>query len=410
MQSAKFSPSQLAAQNAAPNAIQSESASTNKAKASSQRRRRREARPAWVARATGLLDVLWTQDPVLRVCLQQTTLSLLMAVCCVAIGVFGALWAGTPAAIAWTWGASSFLVGGMVYGLIRSGVTRDWADPALTMLQMMSALTASAMAYAMLGPVRALTLPVLIVALMFGLFTMPPKRLAGIAAYGVLAFGLAMMGMALARPDVYPPVVESLHFAMLLVTMPAVPLLGLRYAAVRERFKQQQDEFQRVRQLATRDELTGLLNRRQMTDMLERSEQFKRRTGRPFCIAVVDLDHFKRINDVHGHEGGDEVLRRFAQLAKATVRDNDAVARWGGEEFVILMGDTKIEAGLACVERVRARMAQEPIEMGSSSLQVTLSAGIAEPMDGEGYERALSRADHALYAAKARGRNRVLAA
>jgi diguanylate cyclase len=356
------------------------------------------------------MDVALTTDPKLRRGLLQNVMANILTILCVMLALPAALWAGTPMPIVVTWAVCCMLTMGGSYIAIRSGSTRTWGDPCLTLLQMSVALTATAFAYAMLGPMRAATLPLFTVVLLFGVFHLPARQLAWMAVFGLVVAGLSMFGMAVARPDLYTLPVEATHFLVLLFTAPTAPLLAGRYASVRERLQRQQDDFQRVRHLATRDELTGLLNRRQMADMLERAEQFKSRTGRPFCVAVVDLDHFKRINDVHGHAGGDEVLRRFAELSKTVLRDNDAVARWGGEEFVILMGDTKMDAAKACVERVRARMAREPISLGDTTVQVTLSAGIAEPLDGESYERALSRADDALYAAKAHGRDRVMAA
>lgn len=342
--------------------------------------------------------------------LVRTGLALSLMVYCAVLGVFGAAVAGTPEAVVWTWAACS--VGGFVaiFLAIRAGLTESFVDPGMTTLQMTFAVTSGAIAYAMLGPLRGSVFPMLMVIMMFGVFSLPPRVVAAVAVYTVVLFGAIMWLMATHHATAYPPTVELVHFLMLAVMTPVMPALTTRFASLRERHARQHKDLKRVQELATRDELTGLMNRRQMTEMLQRSQVFRARTGRPYCVAVLDLDFFKRINDEHGHGVGDEVLRRFAEVAQASVRDNDAVARWGGEEFVLLMGDTRLAAAKAGVDRLRERFELMRLRVGDRTLTVTVSAGIAEPLEGETFERALSRADHALYVAKARGRNQVVAA
>jgi diguanylate cyclase (GGDEF)-like protein len=133
------------------------------------------------------------------------------------------------------------------------------------------------------------------------------------------------------------------------------------------------------------------------------------RSGRGFCLALVDIDHFKRINDLHGHAVGDEALRRFSREAQSALRVSDVMARWGGEEFVLLLPDTRAPLAKAGLERLRERiaaMALPPVD--DDRLTLTLSAGVTEHIAGESTAQALERADRALYEAKAQGRNRVV--
>lgn len=353
-------------------------------------------------------DLLLSKHGSRRTILVQTCMGWLLMFYCVCMGLYAASHAGTPPAVAWTWAACSMLGASMVYGAIRMGWTERLPDPAMTTLQMSFSVTVAAIAYGMAGPLRGGVFPVLMVIMLFGFFALPPRVVWAITGYMVSVFGGVMLLMAQVSPQVYEPTVEWAHFLMMAAMTPVMPLLTARYAAIRERSARQHKDFQRVHELATRDELTGLMNRRQMTEMLQRSQVFRARTGRPYCVAVLDLDYFKRINDEHGHAVGDEVLRRFAEVAQASVRDNDAVARWGGEEFVLLMGDTRLAAAKAGVERLRERIEGLRMRVGDRTLAFTMSGGIAEPLEGETFERALSRADHALYVAKARGRNQVV--
>jgi len=163
-----------------------------------------------------------------------------------------------------------------------------------------------------------------------------------------------------------------------------------------------------LERIATTDGLTGLWNRRHLLERLEAEAARSRRNGRPLCLAILDVDHFKRVNDGHGHPAGDEVLRVLAGLLKEAVRTSDVVGRMGGEEFAILMPETdRAQARLVC-ERLRRLVAARPVRLPSGEdLRVTLSTGIALLAGEEESDKLISRADAALYGAKAGGRNRV---
>lgn len=160
--------------------------------------------------------------------------------------------------------------------------------------------------------------------------------------------------------------------------------------------------------LATTDHLTGLANRRHFLEHMVVAMARHRRHGHPTALLMVDLDHFKHINDGHGHASGDAVLRQFAETMRRVVRNIDSVGRLGGEEFAILLPDTDLDGALDLAQRLRGEVARAPVMADGSEIRYTLSAGItlfrAEDRDTDAI---LARADRALYRAKQAGRDRV---
>lgn len=166
-----------------------------------------------------------------------------------------------------------------------------------------------------------------------------------------------------------------------------------------------------IEELSARDGLTGVYNRRHLDKLLEVEFGRHRRYGAPLCVAMLDIDHFKSLNDTHGHQFGDEVLKGLASSLEITIRATDEVARYGGEEFLIIMPGLKAEQGLAAGERFR-RMAQElSFSIEGEEVRITVSIGVCEvaPRHAAAAE-AVGDADAALYDAKDRGRNRVVLA
>jgi diguanylate cyclase (GGDEF)-like protein len=167
--------------------------------------------------------------------------------------------------------------------------------------------------------------------------------------------------------------------------------------------------LEQVQQLASHDELTGTLNRRSLMAALERERSRSERSGAPFSIAMIDLDHFKRVNDTHGHAAGDEVLRALAATVHGTMRTTDVFGRYGGEEFLMILFGTTPALALKAMERIRAALTAKNWSSIAQDLSVTLSAGIASHRKGESIEQLLHRADLALYQAKDAGRNTIIA-
>ena len=170
------------------------------------------------------------------------------------------------------------------------------------------------------------------------------------------------------------------------------------------------DTLDALRKLATHDQLTSLLNRREFDRILAEERERSRRFGHPFALVLVDIDHFKSVNDTHGHPAGDAVLQEVAIRLTRGLRDVDRAARFGGEEFalIIMQGDRKV--ALEAAQRACAAVESSPISIdGGPELRVTVSAGAAAmPADAMSGSELVAAADKALYAAKSRGRNRAI--
>ncbi|MDP9127985.1 MAG: GGDEF domain-containing protein, partial [Pseudomonadota bacterium] len=159
---------------------------------------------------------------------------------------------------------------------------------------------------------------------------------------------------------------------------------------------------------ATTDELTDISNRRHFFSLAERELGRAQRFGRPLSILMIDIDHFKKINDTHGHAVGDEVLKAFVQRALESLRQSDIIGRLGGEEFAVVMPETARAAAEAAAERLRVHVAERPLIAEREAIITTVSIGVATFMtEDKSIDRFLDRADQALYRAKHDGRNRV---
>ena len=164
----------------------------------------------------------------------------------------------------------------------------------------------------------------------------------------------------------------------------------------------------RLADMAMHDELTGLLNRRALLAEVERRHADRRGGRQALCVLMCDLDHFKRINDTHGHAVGDEVLRQVAQVLRQGLREGDRVGRLGGEEFMIVLDDADTAQAMQAAGRLRQSVAEARWRGDAQALSLTISVGVAQSKGPhEPWAEALRRADEALYKAKRQGRNRV---
>ncbi|WP_156921456.1 sensor domain-containing diguanylate cyclase [Desulfovibrio inopinatus] len=165
---------------------------------------------------------------------------------------------------------------------------------------------------------------------------------------------------------------------------------------------------EKLRILATIDDLTGLLNRRQFIELAARALKQSRRYGHALSLMIIDVDHFKEINDTYGHQTGDDALSGLARVFQETFRQVDVIGRIGGEEFACALPETNLNGAICVAERLRASIVDLPLLTVKGSLSVTISIGVAELDDAdENFEALYSRSDRALYKAKNNGRNRV---
>lgn len=188
-----------------------------------------------------------------------------------------------------------------------------------------------------------------------------------------------------------------------------------RTAELRQALDQAQEMRERYEALAVVDDLTGLNNRRFFFPEAQAALSRTRRHGQPFAVLALDLDHFKRVNDDHGHAWGDRVLQDVGAALKSMLREGDILARFGGEEFMFALPGTDLEGAMSLAQRIRARLAELSWNVGDRSLMVTASMGVSglgadEEAEGGSHEildRLVAQADEALYGSKHAGRDRV---
>lgn len=307
------------------------------------------------------------------------------------------------------------------FAAIRSRFTQRFADPSVMVIQVaVAAVLALVMGYYVEGPM-VIVLMLFFTSFFFGIFSFSRREYLGLTA--AVAVGYAMM--LLVKYDASHRTgeafrLELLHFVILIMVLLWMSLLGSYVAALRTSLTQKKDALalalSRLKELASHDELTGLFNRRYLMETLEQQQERAERYKEPFALCILDLDHFKQINDTHGHGVGDEALRGFAERIRSHLRRMDVIGRgevdstfgrYGGEEFLLLLPYAEAGSAFTCIERLRIAVNQNPFQTSIGTLPITFSAGVAHYRPGELTTDMLNRADEALYRAKIAGRDRV---
>lgn len=293
---------------------------------------------------------------------------------------------------------------------LRSPWARRSADPALRMPLTLVAITWTVVLYATTGRLHALQLAVLVLVITIAVCYLQRRMAALACAYAFVTLGATMFALARWQPEVYVPKVQAFYGLMMAADLPAVLLIGLQLFRLRARMKARRVELEcgvaRLRELATRDELTGLPNRHFVAETFEHLASDSTNSGESCAVVLIDLDHFKQVNDTYGHAAGDQALRTFARQASEQLRQVDVLSRWGGEEFLLVCPKTTAEG--ARISTARLRQALEMIQVLSEApaFRIRFSAGITEIAAAESLEATLARSDIALYEAKEAGRNR----
>lgn len=307
------------------------------------------------------------------------------------------------------------------YFILRSGVNLRFADPALTVPQILTALSWICGAYAISNTAHGGLLILYSLAMTFGIFNTSWRSALACSGYAIVCMGATMYFKSSTDPLRYPPRVELLYFSFVLIIMPTIGQLSAQITSMRERVRAQKVELQsqkleleqameRIRELATRDALTGLINRREMIEVAQRYASLKKREAVGFSVVMIDLDHFKQINDTWGHGVGDEILRCFAREARSILRETDTISRWGGEEFLVLLHERSLSSPSVAIERLRQHLSQLSVRRDIPELRISFSAGLVSYRGDETLDEAIDRADKALYKAKTGGRGRTVSA
>lgn len=318
-----------------------------------------------------------------------------------------------PTNVAWWFGLAGCGVTGLFALALHHGLHRRIGGARFTSLQLLSACALMLGTAAVVPQIGVLLLLTLLVALATAAVQMPRRQVLAVTLLIALLSMLLLLvhGSAFSLPLADPGQrgLSGLWFSVVLAKIAVINLIG---SALREALVQSHQRLAvalaQVRALSEQDDLTGLANRRSVMAQLEGLQARFAGGGPPYSVAILDVDHFKRVNDQHGHALGDAVLQDFARAVAACLRSSDRIARFGGEEFLLLLpGMGNPAAAAASADRVRQAVEQHAWSALAEGLQVTCSIGLTMSRPGDTLAALLQRADVALYRAKAEGRNTV---
>lgn len=304
---------------------------------------------------------------------------------------------------------------------IRTGANRRFADPSMVQPQIVAAVLLALGVGYYTDEARIVVLMLFVASFFFGVFSLTTRRYLALSVFAIASYALMLcLKLRVVHYDADTIHLEWLYLGMLAIVLVWMSWLGGYVTRLRASLARRRDELavalERVQQLASHDELTGVYNRRHLMEVLEQQRERAQRHAERLAVCILDLDHFKRINDQHGHLAGDDALRSFSTHVRQHLRRMDVLGRaaaetsfgrYGGEEFLLLLPYASIDGALGCLARLRASLREHPLDTCIGPLAVTFSAGIAEYRVGESASQVLARADAALYRAKANGRDRV---
>ncbi len=303
------------------------------------------------------------------------------------------------------WGiAAGFVIVNLTFlALFVTRANLRFKDPSLTMAQVLAASGSVPLILLSSPYLDPVAVPFYSVLFVFAMLRLDREALFKVGAFILASYALAVRLRLRWYRSVIPPSTEAITALLVVVSTLWFGSAASYIGRLRRRLK---ETAATLEQLATRDSLTGLWNRRQIEALLSRETRRAERSGQPLTILLVDVDHFKAINDRFGHATGDKALCQVAGIIRSTVRVGAEVGRWGGEEFLIILPETPLGEALECAQRVREKLETTHLEIGQQ-LTVTASIGLAVWSRPESFPELLSRADRAMYHAKSSGRNRV---
>lgn len=305
--------------------------------------------------------------------------------------------------------AAMLVINAAFYICFRLGVARDWArDRDLGVTQLLIGIVFMWFTYAVIGPAAPATLIVMATHVVYAMFTMSPERVRRLVVFSLGGIAATMIVSWRIDPTRYPIRVQLIGLAFAVIALPLIGRLASQVTSMSDRLRSQHRELaaalDQVRLMASSDDLTKAHNRRHMLELMHR-ERVQMVSDVSLCVALLDIDLFKTVNDRFGHAVGDDVLRRFATEAKRVLRPTDLFARWGGEEFMAMFVGISIDDAEQILNRMRGEVSR--IDFGFPDLVITFSAGLVDLLPDELLEDAIERADQEMYHAKSSGRNQV---
>jgi diguanylate cyclase len=309
------------------------------------------------------------------------------------------------------------IINAAAIALVKSDLNLRLKDPSLTGPLIVASLWPSVyVMYHVEEPIlRAAFLLMGTVAMLFGALAFDFRRMLSIAGVALITYLILLLALFHFAPQRLDLRVEIILIIAYVVVLGQIAYLGSFIAGLRKTLREKNASLlttmAELEELATRDPLTRLPNRRTAMQQLEREmsrTERRRNGGDGLCIGLLDVDHFKRVNDEHGHQAGDDVLRLIGDTLNAVMRQGDFVARFGGEEFLIILPEASLAGGEKAAERIREAIARIPLDSLPTATAVTVSIGLAAHLPDRRIEETLGLADQALYEAKHLGRDKVV--
>lgn len=298
--------------------------------------------------------------------------------------------------------------------LILTGVNQRFKDKGMTLIQIAWVTAILMVSVYYIDQVRMLFLMLYLLVMFFAAFRLRLDGFLFITTIAIFSYGLVVLLLSKTHPHTLDMKIEIIQWLVFAFTLAGFSLIGSELSKLRQMLRSSNVELKsalvKVKEMAITDELTGIFNRRHIMNVLKYQKSLADRGDYVFVVCYADLDHFKQVNDRFGHSTGDIVLQKFAVLAKDVIREVDYVARFGGEEFLLILVKTPLTEAIVVAERISKSIGKFSFGDLSPDLNITVSIGVAEYKSGELIEDLLDRADAALYRAKESGRNRVVSA
>ena len=296
----------------------------------------------------------------------------------------------------------------------QEGVTARFNDPVLTVPMMLLTSSGILLTAYFLNELRLSMLVLLFSVLILGAFNVRFRDFILVTIYIIAGYTFVLFQVLTRFSESVDATIEVIEFLLFVMVVLGMLVTVTRIRKLQDGLEGQGERLvevlERVHELSIRDELTGLYNRRKIMELLREEANLAKSGDYNFVVCYLDLDNFKSVNDTFGHAVGDEVIQRFAKVMTKALRSIDYAGRIGGEEFLAILTNTKMDECLIVAERIRSSMEAEKFERITDRPAVTVSIGAAQYDTADSLEYLLSRADGALYKAKEEGRNRVVKA
>jgi diguanylate cyclase (GGDEF)-like protein len=300
----------------------------------------------------------------------------------------------------------------LFYAVFRSGLNLRFPDPSLTLPQIIAATLVILYTLSQSKEGHGILALIYMVPFLFGVFRLSTRQLLGVTAFVAVSYAV-IIGYVWGPEMNADPLAfhrKVLNWIVLTSVLAFFAVMGGYISRLRRNLTDSKERLEaalvRIENMAGHDELTGVFNRRTLVEVLKQQKYRVDRYGKTFSVLIVDIDHFKRINDSHGHHAGDVVLRSFAHAAASSLRDTDVFGRYGGEEFMVIVEQTPLDRSNVVAGRICELARELVFDELASGLHISVSIGGAEYLPREEWQETVNRADQALYRAKQSGRDR----